>query len=96
MQFTAMLRYDPSDPFTLKLGRLMSSVGIHIDGIPTVIQGGEMLTCGCTLDPPAASVRRYHESVLQYQLGEIEKIAKKYGLTTAEIVDYLTREQEKA
>ena len=42
MQFTAMLRYDPSDPFTLKLGSMLGSVGIHIDGVPTVIQGGQM------------------------------------------------------
>jgi hypothetical protein len=42
MRFTAMLRYDPSDPFTLKLGSELGAVGIHIDGVPTVIEGGRM------------------------------------------------------
>lgn len=45
MEFTAMLRYDPRDPFGKMIFGLLAKAGLHVQGIPTVINGNEMQHC---------------------------------------------------
>ena len=58
MQFTAMLRYDPTDPFSARLSVQLYRAGIEIEGIPTVIQGGLMQHVYCTSVLPLSEILR--------------------------------------
>lgn len=41
MQFTAMVRYDPEDPFSVEMFAGLHRRGIEVMGLPTVVGHGE-------------------------------------------------------